>query len=107
MIAGEEEGVWFLDLKNGKGSTGKGEPSHPADATLTMDSKNFFAMFQGYLFFFFTLSRFNVQKLMFDFVSTGKLKPAAAFMTGKLKINGNLQKAMKLEKLMGSLKSKL
>lgn len=37
----------------------------------------------------------------------GKLKPAGAFMTGKLKISGNLQKAMKLEKLMSSLKSKL
>lgn len=37
----------------------------------------------------------------------GKLKPATAFMMGKLKISGNLQKAMKLEKLMGSLKSKL
>jgi len=28
-------------------------------------------------------------------------------MTGKLNISGNLQKAMKLEKLMGSLKAKL
>jgi len=39
--------VWFLDLKNGKGAIGKGEPSQPADATLTMDSENFFAMFSG------------------------------------------------------------
>ncbi|XP_072761958.1 hydroxysteroid dehydrogenase-like protein 2 [Anoplolepis gracilipes] len=82
-VKGKEAGVWFLDLKNGKGATGKGEPSQPADATLTMDSDNFFAMFSG------------------------KLKPAAAFMTGKLNISGNLQKAMKLEKLMGSLKAKL
>jgi Putative sterol carrier protein len=37
----------------------------------------------------------------------GKLKPTGAFMTGKLKISGNMQKAMKLEKLMGMLKSKL
>ena len=37
----------------------------------------------------------------------GKLKPVGAFTTGKLKISGNLQKAMKLEKLMGMLKSKL
>ncbi|KAL0100412.1 hypothetical protein PUN28_019632 [Cardiocondyla obscurior] len=82
-VKGKEPGVWFLDLKNGKGSTGKGEPSQPADATLTMDSDNFFAMFSG------------------------KLKPASAFMTGKLNISGNMQKAMKLEKLMSSLKSKL
>lgn len=39
-------GTW-IDLKNGKGSTGRGEPSHPPDATLTMDSKNLFAMFSG------------------------------------------------------------
>jgi len=38
---------------------------------------------------------------------TGKLKPASAFMTGKLNISGSMQKAMKLEKLMTSLKSKL
>ncbi|KAL6432004.1 hypothetical protein ACFW04_007443 [Cataglyphis niger] len=82
-VKGKEAGVWFLDLKNGKGATGKGEPNQPADATLTMDSENFFAMFSG------------------------KLKPTAAFMTGKLNISGNLQKAMKLEKLMSSLKSKL
>ncbi|OXU21798.1 hypothetical protein TSAR_012186 [Trichomalopsis sarcophagae] len=82
-VKGEEAGTWFLDLKNGKGSTGKGEPSQPADATLTMDSTNFFAMFSG------------------------KLKPATAFMMGKLKISGNIQKAMKLEKLMLNLKSKL
>ncbi|RZF48110.1 hypothetical protein LSTR_LSTR002176 [Laodelphax striatellus] len=44
---------------------------------------------------------------IFQFHVTGKLKPAAAFMTGKLKISGNLQKAMKLEKLMTALKAKL
>lgn len=82
-VKGKESGVWFLDLKNGNGATGKGEPSQPADTILTMDSENFFAMFAG------------------------KLKPASAFMTGKLNISGNIQKAMKLEKLMASLKSKL
>jgi putative sterol carrier protein len=47
--------------------------------------------------------------LEFEFVlfNAGKVKPAGAFMTGKLKISGNLQKVMKLEKLMGLLKSKL
>ncbi|CAB0036404.1 unnamed protein product, partial [Trichogramma brassicae] len=45
---GDEAGTWYLDLKNGSGSTGKGEPPQPADATLTMDSGNFFAMFSGY-----------------------------------------------------------
>lgn len=82
-VKGAEAGTWFLDLKSGSGKAGKGEPSAPADATLTMDSKHFTAMFAG------------------------KLKAANAFMTGKLKITGDLQKAMKLEKMMGALKSKL
>lgn len=47
LFLGEEAGVWFIDLKNGKGATGKGEPAHPADATFTMDSQSFFAMFTG------------------------------------------------------------
>lgn len=46
-FVGEETGTWYLDLKNGKGATGKGEPSQPPDATLTMDSQNLFAMFSG------------------------------------------------------------
>lgn len=82
-VKGDEAGTWHLDLKNGNGSCGKGEPKDPADTILTMDSKNFSAMF------------------------TGKIRPTVAFMSGKLKINGNLEKAMKLEKLMDKLKSKL
>ena len=82
-VRGDEAGIWFIDLKNGKGAVGKGEPSQSADAILTMDSQNFFAMFSG------------------------KLKPASAFMMGKLKVTGNIQKAMKLEKLMMNLKAKL
>ncbi|XP_052870920.1 hydroxysteroid dehydrogenase-like protein 2 [Anopheles cruzii] len=82
-VKGEEAGIWFADLKSGTGKVGKGSPPGTADAVLTMDSKHFFDMF------------------------TGKLKPANAFMTGKLKISGDLQKAMKLEKLMGGLKAKL
>ncbi|XP_065350355.1 hydroxysteroid dehydrogenase-like protein 2 [Cloeon dipterum] len=81
-VSGTEEGQWFLDLKTGKGSVGQG-PSTNADATLSMNSKHFADMFAG------------------------KLKPAGAFMTGKLKISGNIQKAMKLEKLMGHLKAKM
>ncbi|XP_061933861.1 hydroxysteroid dehydrogenase-like protein 2 isoform X3 [Apis cerana] len=77
------KGTWFLDLKTGDGVAGKGKPNQSPDVTLTMDSENFFAMFSG------------------------KLKPASAFVMGKLKISGNLQKAMKLEKLMQLLKSKL
>jgi len=82
-VTGAEEGKWYLDLKNGSGSAGKGEPPVAADATLIMDSRDFIKMFQG------------------------KLKATAAFMTGKLKIRGDMGKAMKLEKLMGKMASKL
>lgn len=82
-VKGDEAGTWFLDLKSGTGRCGKGNGGVQPDATLTMEAKNFFDMFSG------------------------KLKPASAFMTGKLKITGDLQKAMKLEKLMGSLKEKV
>ena len=73
----------YLDLKNGSGKYGKGDPPVKADCTLTMDSENFFKVFSG------------------------NMKPTMAYMTGKLKIGGDLNKAMKLEKLMGKLKSKL
>uniref|UniRef100_A0A1B6HCE3 Hydroxysteroid dehydrogenase-like protein 2 n=1 Tax=Homalodisca liturata TaxID=320908 RepID=A0A1B6HCE3_9HEMI len=82
-VTGPEERTWFLDLKNGLGSCGKGKAPSTPDATLAMSDVNFYKLFSG------------------------NLKPAAAFMTGKLKIHGDLKKAMKLEKLMGSLKTKL
>lgn len=82
-VTGDEAGIWYINLKDGKGSCGKGDGGVTPEATLTMSSKDFFDMFSG------------------------KLKATTAFMSGKLKIKGDLQKAMKLEKLMGSLKSKL
>ncbi|XP_060802815.1 hydroxysteroid dehydrogenase-like protein 2 isoform X1 [Amyelois transitella] len=81
-VKGKEEGVWHIDLKNGDGSCGQGEPKSPPDATLTMDSNHFADLFAG------------------------KLKPTTAFMMGKLKIAGDIQKAMKLEKMMKALKNK-
>ena len=39
---------------------------------------------------------------------SGKLKPTLAFMTGKLRIKGDMALALKLEKLMGRMnKAKL
>jgi len=78
----DQKSEYFLDLKNGTGSCGKGKPSTDADATLSMTADNFNKMFAG------------------------QLKPANAFMSGKLKISGNMGKAMKLEKLMGALQSR-
>ena len=78
----DQKSDWFLDLKNGAGSCGKGKPPVEADATMTMTSDNFNKMFAG------------------------KLKPTAAFMSGRLKISGNMGKAMKLEKLMGKMQAR-
>ncbi|KAK6630861.1 hypothetical protein RUM44_003031 [Polyplax serrata] len=82
-VKGPVEGIWHIDLRTGKGHAGRGEPPVPPDATLTMNAKDFFDLFSG------------------------KMKATAAFMSGKLKISGKIQEAMKLEKLMNSLKSKL
>lgn len=82
-LNGDQAGTWFLDLKTAPGKAGQGKPDFVPDATLTMDSSNFFKMFKG------------------------ELKPANAFMSGKLKIRGDMAKALKMEKLLGSLKGKL
>ncbi|XP_054882461.1 hydroxysteroid dehydrogenase-like protein 2 isoform X2 [Poeciliopsis prolifica] len=83
-LSGDHSGVWFLDLKSGSGSTGPGEPPAKADVVMTMDSGDFTKMFAG------------------------QLKPTMAFMTGKLRIKGDMTLAIKLEKLMGRMnKAKL
>ena len=66
------------------GSSGSGSyPGGAASCTMTLDSDNFVALFKG------------------------ELNPTQAFMAGKLKIKGDMMVAMKLEKLMGQMKSKL
>ena len=66
------------------GSAGSGPfPGGDAGCTMTLDSEDFVKMFKG------------------------ELNPTQAFMGGKLKIKGDMMIAMKLEKLMGQMKSKL
>ncbi|TOF74837.1 hypothetical protein CGJ15_27150, partial [Vibrio parahaemolyticus] len=57
-LTGNDTGKWYLDLKNGSGACGRGDPPSTADATFAMSSENFFKMF------------------------TGSLKPTTAFMSG-------------------------
>ncbi|KAM6986773.1 hydroxysteroid dehydrogenase-like protein 2 [Aplochiton taeniatus] len=83
-LSGEHPGVWYIDLKNASGSAGPGEPPVKADVVMSMDSSDFSKMFAG------------------------KLKPTMAFMSGKLRIKGDMTMAIKMEKMMSLMqKSKL
>ena len=74
---------WYLDLKNGSGSLASGVFDGKVNCSLTMTTD------------------------IFNKLASGQLKASAAFMGGKLKLKGDMGLAMKLEKVMGSLKSKL
>jgi len=77
-LSGKEEGYWVVDLKNGSGSVSR-ESTADASCTMKMDSVDFGRMFRG------------------------ELNSMQAFMTGKLKIEGDMGQALKLEKLMKSV----
>ena len=75
-----ESGPWHLDLKNGSGAAGQGHPaSGDPDVTMTLIESDFVQMFAG------------------------KLDATSAFMSGKLKIKGNMGLAMKLQKFMENM----
>uniref|UniRef100_A0A2K5RUJ9 Hydroxysteroid dehydrogenase-like protein 2 n=1 Tax=Cebus imitator TaxID=2715852 RepID=A0A2K5RUJ9_CEBIM len=82
-LSGEDGGTWFLDLKSKGGNVGYGEPSDQADVVMSMSTDDFVKMFSG------------------------KLKPTMAFMSGRLKIKGNMALAIKLEKLMSQMNARL
>ncbi|XP_071117472.1 hydroxysteroid dehydrogenase-like protein 2 [Haliotis cracherodii] len=82
-LTGAHEGSWYLDLKTGEGSVGEGEAPDGSQCTMTLDSDDFNKMFAG------------------------QLNATNAFMSGKLKIKGDMGMAMKLEKLMSKTRAKL
>merc|ERR1712029_629310 len=69
----KEQGKYYIDFKNGVGEV---EPGSKADVTISMNEAVF-------------LQIFNLE-----------LAPATAFMTGKVKVSGDLSKALTLEKVM-------
>lgn len=79
----KDAGQLFVDLKNGSGSTGVGSVEAKADVVMTLNKADFIKMFAG------------------------QINPTTAFMTGRLKIKGDLALAMKLEKLLKKLQAKL
>ena len=70
---------WLLDLKNGSGDIKQVDEYSGEDVRMTMG-----------------------ETVMID-MCTGKMNATAAFMSGKLKIKGDLDKAIKLEKLISKL----
>lgn len=71
-ITGEGGGKYAVKIGNGQGEVVEGEVENPS-ITLTMDAANFIALV------------------------TGKLNGQTAFLTGKLKIKGDMTLAMKLQ----------
>ena len=69
----EGEGQWFVDVKDGTLSVSEG--GGDADATISTSAETF-------------------EKIM-----AGEQNPTTAYMTGKLKIKGDMGAAMKLQKL--------
>lgn len=81
-VNGSDQGTWHVDLKNSPGSSGRGEPKAATDVTFSLTDADFHKMFEG------------------------ELNPTKAFMSGKLKIGGNLSKAMALEKVMKNMSAR-
>ena len=71
QITGDHGGTWVLDL-TGDPPTLKTDVSGVADCTVIMEDEHFSNMV------------------------TGQLKPQMAFLTGKLKVTGNMALALKL-----------
>lgn len=73
-ITGDEAGVWAFKILNGQGEVIPGGVEKP-DITLTVSDKDWLA------------------------ITEGKLDGMNAFMTGKLKVAGDMMLAMKLQSL--------
>lgn len=71
---------YYVDLSQGSGAAGAGSLTREPDVTLSMSDSDLLAMFQG------------------------ELRPFAAYTSGRLKIQGDIKTAMKLEELIKLLK---
>lgn len=58
-LTGPEDRTWFLDLKNGLGSCGKGKAPTTPDATLAMTDANFYKLFSGKINSIYLISDFG------------------------------------------------
>jgi len=74
-LSGDDGGPYHIVLKDGKGEAGAGTVDNP-NTTISMSAGDFVGL------------------------ATGKLDPTMAFMTGKLKVRGDMALAMKLQNLL-------
>ena len=74
-ITGDDGGSWLVDLKNAPGSVRSGG-SDEADCVITVAADDFIG------------------------ITSGSLDPMSAFMTGKIKVAGNIMLATKLGSLV-------
>jgi len=74
-LAGDDGGPYHIVLRDGTGEAGPGFAENP-NTTISMSASDFVGL------------------------ATGKLDPTMAFMTGKLKVRGDMALAMKLQNLL-------
>ncbi|KJE92273.1 hypothetical protein CAOG_03275 [Capsaspora owczarzaki ATCC 30864] len=79
---GKDAAQWTIDLKNGAGSVTKAAAAAPG-CTITVSDEDFAALVAG------------------------TINPQKAFMSGKLKVKGNVTLATKLDKVLQGAKAKL
>jgi putative sterol carrier protein len=73
-LTGENAGKWFVKIGDGTATSGQGEVENP-NLTLSADSTDYVKIF------------------------TGQLDPTAAFMSGKLKIKGDMGLAIRMQSM--------
>lgn len=81
ILSGDRREIYYIDLRNGSGSAGKGKSEGSPDTIFSIDAENFNRLVEG------------------------NLRAPTAYMTGRMKISGSMQKAVKLEKLFATLLS--
>jgi len=75
-LEGDDGGTWNIALTDGKGAVGEGAAEN-ADCTIKMTDGDFVSMIQG------------------------SLNPMTAFMSGKIRVTGEIGLAMKLQNVLG------
>jgi putative sterol carrier protein len=73
-LSGDQAGKWYLKVANGQASASEGQAETP-NLTFLADARDAVKIF------------------------TGKLDPTAAFMSGKLKIKGDMGLAMRMQSM--------